>query len=281
MGMNLNDIVQRDPAPLPWAEEEKIPWNEPEFSRRMLREHLSQEHDMASRRGAIIDQHVAWLHQHILQGVPANILDLGCGPGFYCNRLAALGHTCTGIDFSPASISYAQENRRPNTHFIQGDLRQVQFGSDYNLAMFIFGEFNVFTPQDARLILQKAYAALLPGGTLLLEAHTLDCVRRLGQAPASWYSAQQGVFVAGPYVCLTENFWDAQRKVAMERFYVLEAESGAVRRYGQSIQGYEPADYEALLREAGFGEVRMYASLTGEEEEAGDLVVMVGISHRR
>ena len=26
----------------------------------------------------------------------------------YCQRLAAQGHTCTGIDFSPASIEYAR-----------------------------------------------------------------------------------------------------------------------------------------------------------------------------
>lgn len=32
------------------AEESKIPWNEPAFSQRMLANHLSQDHDWASRR---------------------------------------------------------------------------------------------------------------------------------------------------------------------------------------------------------------------------------------
>ena len=48
--MDILQIIQRIPNPRPWSEGEKIPWNEPGFSRRMLREHLSQEHDAASRR---------------------------------------------------------------------------------------------------------------------------------------------------------------------------------------------------------------------------------------
>ena len=31
-----------------WGGQYKIPWNDPDFSRRMLREHLSQEHESAS-----------------------------------------------------------------------------------------------------------------------------------------------------------------------------------------------------------------------------------------
>ncbi|MEZ4569909.1 MAG: hypothetical protein R2849_06205 [Thermomicrobiales bacterium] len=52
------DIVSRDPNPEPWTEVSKIPWDDPDFSSRMLREHLSQDHDAASRRISMIDRHV-------------------------------------------------------------------------------------------------------------------------------------------------------------------------------------------------------------------------------
>jgi len=35
--VNLQDIVQRTPTPAPWSEGEKVPWNDPDFSQRMLR----------------------------------------------------------------------------------------------------------------------------------------------------------------------------------------------------------------------------------------------------
>ena len=140
--MNLLDIVRRQPTPEPWREGDNIPWHEPEFSRRMLNEHLTQAHDAASRRFPLIDRHVAWIHETLLLGRPSRILDLGCGPGLYANRLARLGHTCTGIDFSPASIQYAQATAQAENlacTFIEQDIRQADHGSGYDLAMLIFG----------------------------------------------------------------------------------------------------------------------------------------------
>ena len=48
--MKLSDITSRTSAPVPWSEGDNIPWDDPDFSERMLKEHLSQEHDLASRR---------------------------------------------------------------------------------------------------------------------------------------------------------------------------------------------------------------------------------------
>ena len=106
--MRLLDLVHRTPVPAPWTEGEKIPWNDPGFSPRMLLEHLSQAHDAASRRFERIDAHVTWIHNELLNGRCRKVLDLCCGPGLYTSRLARLGHECTGIDFAPASIAYAR-----------------------------------------------------------------------------------------------------------------------------------------------------------------------------
>ena len=46
-----------------WSGAYKIPWNDPDFSERMLAEHLSQDHDLASRRCVWIDRQVAWIHR--------------------------------------------------------------------------------------------------------------------------------------------------------------------------------------------------------------------------
>ena len=182
--MNLLDIIHRQSVPRPWAEGEKIPWNDPDFSRRMLGEHLSQEHDAASRRFEIIDTHVEWIHNQVLKGTPTQILDLGCGPGLYTNRLARHGHRCVGIDFSPASIAFAREQAEAadlECTYIQQDIRKVDFGGEYGLVMLIFGEFNVFRPGEAKGILGKACRALVPNGFLLLEPHTFEAVVKLGE----------------------------------------------------------------------------------------------------
>ena len=131
--MTLLDLVHRTQDPKPWAEGEKIPWDDPQFSARMLNEHLSQTHDAASRRADIIDQQVAWIHHHILGDNPARILDLGCGPGLYASRLAERGHRCVGIDFSPASIDYAKrQTTGDNPTYMQADIRHADYGDGYH-----------------------------------------------------------------------------------------------------------------------------------------------------
>jgi 2-polyprenyl-3-methyl-5-hydroxy-6-metoxy-1,4-benzoquinol methylase len=143
--MNLLDVVRRVPVPEPYVEGEKIPWDEPEFSRRMLKFHLSQDHDMASRRFSIIDKHVAFIDG--LVGGPTRVLDLGCGPGFYVSRFTSLGYKCRGIDFSPASVEYAREQAKEadqEIDYATEDVRKADFWSGYGLVAMVYGEFNVF-----------------------------------------------------------------------------------------------------------------------------------------
>ena len=277
--MKLLDVVHREDGPRPWAEGEKIPWDDPDFSRRMLREHLSQEHDAASRRFKIIDGHVKWIHTHVLKEVPSQILDLGCGPGLYTSRLARLGHRCVGIDFSPASIARAKKEAGKadlQCSYIQRDIRTMDYGHGYGLVILVFGEFNVFRPAEARGILEKARRALAADGLLLLEPHTFEAVRKMGEQSSSWHSAQRGLFSDEPHVCLQESFWDAESSVAITRYYVIDATTGKVTRHSASVQAYKNEQYQSLLAECGFGEVEICSSLDGNIEGAGsDFTVIV------
>ena len=271
MRMRLLDLVDRSADPAPWAEGDNIPWHEPGFSARMLREHLSQAHDAASRRSETIDRQVAWIHAALLDGAPARVLDLGCGPGLYAGRLATLGHHCHGIDISPASIRYARERAAAAgwaCDYVEGDLRRVGFGRDHDLAMLLYGELNVFAPDDARLILSRAHAALRPGGLLLLEPHTLAKVVGLGAEPPTWSSAAAGLFADAPHLVLTEPAWHAERRAATLRYYVVDAATGEVERHAQTMQGYDDDAYHELLAGAGFDVVTVHASLTGRDEDA-------------
>jgi SAM-dependent methyltransferase len=277
--MDLIDLVHRQAIPVPWSEGEKIPWHDPDFSQRMLLEHLSQEHDAASRRLETIDKHVAWIHHSVLSGQATRILDLGCGPGLYTSRLAKLGHECVGIDFSPASIAHAKRCAQVDSlrcSYSQQDIRIAGYGQGYGLVMFIFGEFNVFRPSEARSILEKAHQALAEGGRLLLEAHTFAAVHAIGEQPRSWYSADSGLFSDRPHICLTESFWDSQQNVATERYFILDSLTGRVTRHAASTQAYTGEQYQSLLEECGFGQVHFYPSLRGDVDRSqSDFLVLV------
>lgn len=268
--MKFIDLNHRVLPPEPRAEGDKIPWHDPDFSRRMLREHLSQAHDAASRRSMIIDEHVEWIQHAVLNNRSSRILDLGCGPGLYSSRLAQRGHSCMGIDFSPASVAYARHYAQAHQlacDYCLDDLRAAEYGTGYDLVMLIFGEFNPFRPAEAQHILNKAYMALNDGGQLLLEVSTFRAVQRQGQQCATWYTLEQGLFSDRPHVVLIESFWHAAQAVATERFYVVDAETNEITRHSISTQAYTDEQYRGLVQAAGFADIRFYPSLIGRTDE--------------
>ena len=282
--LSLLDIIGRRAFPVPWEEGEKIPWHDPDFSRRMLKEHLSQAHDLASRRSEIIDRHVAWIHGSLLETRPSSILDLGCGPGLYTSRLAGLGHQCRGIDYSPASVEYAllqAEKQGLSCQYARDDVRQAEYGAGFDLVMMVFGEFNVFAPEDARVILGKARDALSEGGMLLLEPHTHAMVQALGEAPSTWYSEGSGLFSERPHFCLQENHWDSEAQVATTRYFIVDGATSQVTPHAASVQAYHEEEYKSLLEQCGFSEVRMGPSLTGDAEGVHEGLLVITARKKR
>jgi Methylase involved in ubiquinone/menaquinone biosynthesis len=234
------------------AEESKIPWDEPAFSQRMLANHLSQDHDWASRRLEVIEQQVAWIASQLSPG--ARILDLGCGPGFYAQRLAGHGFHCTGVDFSPASVNWARQQAQDaglNIEYIQQDIRAYSPDKSFDFIMMTFGELNVFSTADVRALISRCAQWLMPGGKLLTEVHTFDEVKRQGMAEASWQRCPDGLFLDVPHLLLTEHSWDAKAQTSSTQFWAIEA-NGRATRFGSQMTAWRDEEYATLLENGGF-----------------------------
>jgi ubiquinone/menaquinone biosynthesis C-methylase UbiE len=252
------------PPIAPWSGAAQIPWNDPQFSERMLKQHLSQANDEYSRRVELIQGHVEWLHFDVLQEKQSRVLDLGCGPGLYTERLARLGHDCVGLDFSPASIRYARERAEKyslSSEYIEADLTTVDYGGPFDLVFFVYGEFNAFPKPQAAAILARAYEALAPGGSLVLELCRLEFLAMHGSKPKSRQQVQSGPFAPGPYSRITESAWFPESRTAVERNVVIEAQSDKVSRFVNTLQGYTEGECLALLGETGFENISKSATL--------------------
>jgi SAM-dependent methyltransferase len=260
----LDTVLRRRPLAA-WSSTGKIPWDEPGFSRRMLREHLSQDHDAASRKTPTIEAHVEWIHSEVLGGEPGRILDLGCGPGLYTEQLARRGHDCVGVDFAPASIAYARDRAYTgglSCVYLEGDMRSLDAGEGFDAVLLINGELNAFTPDDAAAILRRARSGLRPGGTLVTEVHHATAIAAIGRATPSWYATSEGLFSDDPHVCLKEAFFDREAGASIERYLVVDVATSSVTEYTNTLQAYDASEYEALFRNVGFDTVERHAALS-------------------
>jgi len=112
----------------------------------------------------------------------ARLLDLGCGPGWYTEKLTRFGEV-TGIDLSDEAIAVARA-RYPGITFIAGNLYDVPLAGGY---------FDVVVSQevidhveDAAAFLERAADALKPGGHLVFSAANRLVMERLadGEFPS-------------------------------------------------------------------------------------------------
>lgn len=249
--MRIGDLARR-PAPGEATGLDKIPWHEPEFSRRMLAEHLSQAHDWASRRTEIVCRQVDYLAS-LLPERGGRVLDLGCGPGLYAHRLAQRGHGCIGIDISPAAIDYAVSRAADDHLKIDYRLDDVRAGlpdGPFDLVLLLFGELNTFPRRDARALLSAAIARLAPGGRVVVELSTLEALREKGEKKPSWRALGAGLFSETPHILLEESRWNAAERSAATLYWVVGAD-GRVQGYGETLHAYDDDGYATLFAAAG------------------------------
>jgi SAM-dependent methyltransferase len=254
--MKISDIVNRPIPAEPWAEGEKIPWDDPEFSKRMLTEHLSQDHNSASRRLEIVHRQADYIEKVSGgDGRDLRILDLACGPGLHSLDLARRGHSTLGIDFSPASIEWAKSRASEESldcKFVHDDVRAADFGSGFDIAILLFGEINVFSRDDVSLILRKARKALNADGVLLLEPHEPGVIRANFETPPNWSTQATGLFSDRPHLLINEGYWHEDRQMAVKRWYVVDSGTAEVTRYSQTVVEHTKQELVDIVEAQGF-----------------------------
>lgn len=256
-------VYRRPERPSPWQGGGNLPWDDPDFSRRMLAEHLDDSHGAASRSTAERRRFLTWLWERQIVKPGQDLLDITCGPGLYAVPLAERGLRVTGIDFAPAAIAHARalaQAQGVGAHcvFEQTDIRQWEWPeAAYDTALFLYGQASVFPREETAALLARAARALKPGGVLLLEL--LDPERVDRENSTWWFTEDRGLWGERPFLHLGERFWDAGERLSAERFTIIHLETGAVDEIILNDQLYEPEEMSAMLRQAGLATVEVVA----------------------
>lgn len=116
-------------------------------------------HDRAQRRG---DKILAYLRSLHLDR--PTILDMGCGMGWFANRLAQFGPTM-GIDLSDDAISRAK-SEFPQVAFVAGNVLEMDL-PERNFDVVVSQEVIAHVP-DQRGYVERAARVLKPDGYLIL-----------------------------------------------------------------------------------------------------------------
>ena len=222
-------------------------WVDAYISRQLLEVHLNPDIELASRKASTIDTTVDWIREKI-PGEHLEILDLGCGPGLYAEKLARLGHKVTGMDFSVNSINYARKSAGRNKldiTYVEQDYLTLDEENRYDLVMMIFTDFGVLHPEERERLLANVRRALKPGGRFLFDVLN-ENFPATASGNRNWEAVEKGFWREGAYLAISDSFYFENERVTLNQHVVID-ESETVEVYRFWFHTFSNADLEGLL----------------------------------
>ncbi len=259
----LARLASAPDRPAPHAPGTHPLWTDPHVSTSMLRAHLDPDDDAASRRPATIDATVRWLSTLLPAG--ARVLDLGCGPGLYAERLAAAGYQVTGVDYSAGSIGYAR-SRGSAVRYLVGDYREIDLTGEFDAVLLIYLDLGTFSGADRHRIFERVRGWLAPGGVFVFDV-PMAAYRAGREDRRDWGVAADGFWAAEPHAWLsrTVRYDDPAGEPGGPLYldeYVVVTRDG-MRGYRVWEQCFTPESISAELAAAGLSRDSVHEDLTG------------------
>jgi SAM-dependent methyltransferase len=170
----------------------------------------------------------------------SKVLDLACGKGRHSRCLAEKGFQVTGLDISPASITYARTFEESNLEFYQHDMRKSFRINYFDAVMNMFTSFGYFQRDaDHLLVLQNVAKDLRPGGLFLLDFFNANFVRQ---------------HLTPSELKTVDNLNFSLKRWLHEGYIFKSVEfqaDGRLFQYQEKVRLFELADFKTLIESAG------------------------------
>ncbi len=241
-------------------------WDDPHISRQMLVQHLDPEAPMASRAHATIDQSVAWLIPTLGLTKRSRVLDLGCGPGLYAERLARRGINVLGIDVSHRALAHAHhtaERENLPVTLSQGDYLHADLGTDHDAALLIYEDYCALSPEQRALLLDRVYAALRPGGKFLFDVASAARFDHVTEQHHTQTNLMDGFWTAEPYTGTHDTWTYPDLRLVLDHYTIHTRTQ--TREFWNWMHCLTPTQVTTELSTAGFSTPELYGDVTGRD----------------
>ena len=239
-------------------------WTDNHTSEQMLAYHLNADIDVSSRRVELIDQSVAWIGSHFDVGTGTRIADFGCGPGLYANRLAKLGASVTGIDFSKRSIKHARTvaaEEGLTAAYVNQNYLEFETEDRFDIILMIMCDFCALSPAQRMTMLEKFQALLASGGSVLLDVYSVNAFEQREEAVSYEENLLNGFWSPEKYYGFLNTFKYDDVGVVLDKYTIVEAKR--TRTIYNWLQYFSPGSLQSEFEKAGFTQQEFYGNLAG------------------
>lgn len=239
-------------------------WDDEHISKGMLEAHLNPSLEAASRKHDFIDCSVNWIHAIAPPEIYKNLLDLGCGPGMYCQRLSQYAYNITGVDISRRSLAYAVQiatDNNLNIDYVYKNYMELDYQEEFNLVLFIYCDFAALTALQREILLPKIYNSMKKGGKLILDVFTPKQYEEKLENN-TWSLNEGGGFWKPATHLVLESHFNYENNIRLNQYVVIDET--------EKVDVYRIWDHyytrETLLSEfaaAGFTKAEIFSDVSG------------------
>jgi len=245
-------------------------WNDDHVSAQMLALHLDPLAEPASRPHEFVGRSVEWLVPTLGLEPGSKLLDLGCGPGLYANRIAAKGIEVVGLDVSVRSLAHARavaaQASLPAT-FRSADYLTDDLGGPHDAAIMIYEDYCALSPDQRATLLARVAAVMRPGGLFLFDVTATPRFRSFRDGVVSAPDFMDGFWAPRPYHGTEETWTYAELHLVLHRYTVVDGRG--TRQFWNWMHCLSPEQVEAELTATGWQLDGLFGDVAGAPYDAG------------
>ena len=245
-------------------------WTDEHTSKKMLEYHLNESVDLASRKPDFINRSVAWIADHFCLHGQTSLLDFGCGPGLYTNKLAKKGCKVTGVDFSKRSLEYAQQTATQgglDVHYVHQNYLGFESNEKHDLITMIWCDFCALSPAQRKTMLRKFRDLLKPGGHVLLDVHAMHAFHERKEMATYEFNHMNNFWSPEDHYCFINTFKYNNEKVILDKYTIIE--KNRTRVVYNWLQYFNEGALKKELEANGLVLEALYSDVSGKEYHPG------------
>ena len=258
----LKEINSR-PTPFQFYTAEEL-WTNEHTSKKMLEYHLNESVDLSSRNKDFISRSVKWIESHFAINLKTSIADFGCGPGLYTTLFAENNVDVTGIDFSERSIQYAKkiaDQKGLDITYYQQNYLEFETEKQFDLITMIFCDYCALSPAQRKTMLAKFYTFLKPGGSVLLDVHSINTFNSRDEIALYELNQLDSFWSPENYYGFLNTFKYDEEKVTLDKYTIIE--KARIRVVYNWLQYFSKDSLREELKENGFEVEEFYSDVAG------------------
>jgi 2-polyprenyl-3-methyl-5-hydroxy-6-metoxy-1,4-benzoquinol methylase len=262
MFQKLEKIKQR-PKPFEFYTAKEL-WADEHTSMKMLEYHLNESINLSSRNKDFINNSVEWIVSHFNVNENSKIIDFGCGPGLYTTQLAEKNAKTSGIDFSERSIRYAKNiaaNKNLDINYFHQNYLEFETNEKFDLITMIFCDFCVLSPSQRKTLLAKFRKFIKPGGSILLDVHSLNAYNNREEATIYERNLLDSFWAPEHYHGFLSTFKYDKEKITLDKYTIIE--KSRTRIVYNWLQYFSQDSLTKEFNETGFEIKEFYSDVAG------------------